>query len=280
MPIPPGPPHGAAPEPRPIGARTASRRTGCSAPGRRWMGPAAQREGDRSCAGPGGSPPPLPLPPACSRGAGAAVASATSNEEAAPAAPAAAAAAPAASGAVDTASREALQAYLTSMSAQEVALEDRLSTARGRLAHVRAVRAARVAAARAAAEPRPRRSARPQRRRLLAAQPAVAPATHTSTGASGSGGGDDHEDGEHEVKGTTMTDTRGHRRPAGDRRRSPPLPQRPRGRPPAGPSRTLRGIPGRRRPRLPRPAADPARRPHRHPAAPAGAGRASAGSKS
>ena len=51
----------------------------------------------------------------------------------------------------DTAARDALQAYVTSMSAREVALEDRVSTARGRLAHVRAVRAARLAAARAAA---------------------------------------------------------------------------------------------------------------------------------
>ncbi len=99
----------------------------------------------------------------------------------------------------DTSAQDALQTYVSSMSAREAVLEDRVATARGRLIHVRALRAARLAAARAAAA----RQMAARQQAAAATARAAAPAAHTSTGASGSGGGaraDDeheHEGGEH-----------------------------------------------------------------------------------
>jgi septal ring factor EnvC (AmiA/AmiB activator) len=132
-------------------------------------------------------------------GAGVAVAAVESTQETA-VAPDAAVTQPDASGSadIDDAAREALQGYLAAMTARETSLEREVASVRHRIAHVRAVRAARLAAARAAAEAR--RRAAQQAAQAATARTASAPATHTSTGASGSTVGE-HDDDEHEREG-------------------------------------------------------------------------------
>jgi hypothetical protein len=128
-------------------------------------------------------------------GAGGAVAIAVSSRD--PGTPTATTA-PAGTGTVDhpdatEQDRQALAAYIASMSARGHRLERRLGLAEAQLAQARAAHATRVA--RAAAAARAAEQAQAQARAQSAAPPAAPPTTHTSTGASGASGsgGDDGE---------------------------------------------------------------------------------------